>query len=97
MIVKNVEKKENNTALLQVEVDAESFEKAVNSAYKKLKGSIYVAGFRKGKVPRQIIEKMYGPSFFYEDAVNDLIPSAYEKAADECELELVSRSLLLPG
>ena len=82
MIVKNVEKKENNTALLQVEVDAESFEKAVNSAYKKLKGSIYVAGFRKGKAPRVVIEGMYGSDIFHDEAVQILAPEAFEYAVE---------------
>ena len=69
MIVKNVEKKENNTAMLQVEIDAESFDKAINGAYKKLKGRINVPGFRKGKAPRMVIEGMFGADVFYEDAM----------------------------
>ena len=86
-----VEKLEKNMAKLTIEVSPEELEGAIQKAYLKNRKQITIPGFRKGKVPRQIIEKMYGPSFFYEDAVNDLIPSAYEKAADECELELVSR------
>ena len=89
MIVKNVEKKENNTALLQVEVDAESFEKAVNSAYKKLKGSIYVAGFRKGKAPRVVIEGMYGSDIFHDEAVQILAPEAFEFAVEQEKLDTV--------
>ena len=89
MIVKNVEKKENNTALLQVEVDAESFEKAVNSAYKKLKGSIYVAGFRKGKAPRVVIEGMYGSDIFHDEAVQILAPEAFEYAVEQEKLDTV--------
>ena len=89
MIVKNVEKKENNTALLQVEVDAESFEKAVNSAYKKLKGSIYVAGFRKGKAPRVVIEGMYGSDIFHDEAVQTLAPEAFEYAVEQEKLDTV--------
>ena len=89
MIVKNVEKKENNTALLQVEVDAESFEKAVNSAYKKLKGSIYVAGFRKGKAPRVVSEGMYGSDIFHDEAVQILAPEAFEYAVEQEKLDTV--------
>lgn len=89
MIVKNVEKKENNTAMLQVEVDAESFEKAVNNAYKKLKGSIYVAGFRKGKAPRLVIEGMYGSDIFHDEAVQLLAPEAFEYAVEQEKLDTV--------
>ena len=86
-----VEKLEKNMPKLTIEVSPEELEGALQHAYLKNRKQITIPGFRKGKVPRQIIEKMYGPSFFYEDAVNELIPSAYEKAVDECELELVSR------
>ena len=86
-----VEKLEKNMAKLTIEVSPEELEGALQHAYLKNRKQITIPGFRKGKVPRQMIEKMYGPSFFYEDAVNELIPSAYEKAVDECELELVSR------
>ena len=86
-----VEKLEKNMAKLTIEVSPEELEGALQHAYLKNRKQITIPGFRKGKVPRQIIEKMYGPSFFYEDAVNELIPSAYEKAVDEGELELVSR------
>ena len=87
MIVKNVEKKENNTALFQVEIDAESFEKAINSAYKRLKGSIYVAGFRKGKAPRVVIEGMYGADVFHDEAVQILAPEAFDFGVKEAELD----------
>ena len=89
MIVKNVEKKENNTALFQVEVDAESFEKAINAAYKKLKGNIYVAGFRKGKAPRVVIEGMYGSDVFHDEAVQALAPEAFEFAVEQEKLDTV--------
>ena len=89
MIVKNVEKKENNTALFQVEVDAESFEKAINAAYKKLKGNIYVAGFRKGKAPRVVIEGMYGSDVFHDEAVQTLAPEAFEFAVEQEKLDTV--------
>lgn len=85
-----VEKLENNMAKLTIEVAAEELEKAIQSAYQKNKNKISVPGFRKGKVPRQIIEKMYGKEVFYEDAANALIPDAYEKALDECEESIVS-------
>ena len=85
-----VEKLEHNMAKLTIEVPAEELEKALETAYQKNKNKISVPGFRKGKVPRNMIEKMYGPAIFYEDAANELIPNAYEKALDECEEEIVS-------
>lgn len=86
-----VEKLEKNMAKLTIEATAEEFEKALEKAYHKNKNQINVHGFRRGKAPRQLIEKMYGPSIFYEDAANEIIPEAYEKAANDCELEIVSR------
>ena len=86
-----VEKLDKNMAKLTIEVSAEELEAALQKAYQKNRKQISVPGFRKGKVPRQMIEKMYGPGVFYEDAANELIPDAYAKAADESELELVSR------
>lgn len=85
-----VEKLEKNMAKLTIEVSAEELEKALESAFQKNKNKISVPGFRKGKVPRQMIEKMYGKEIFYEDAANALIPEAYEKALDECEEDIVS-------
>lgn len=85
-----VEKLEKNMAKLTIEVAAENLEKAIEKAYQKNKNRISVPGFRKGKVPRQMIEKMYGKEIFYEDAVNMLIPEEYAKAYDECEEEIVS-------
>ncbi len=85
-----VEKLENNMAKLTIEVAAEELEKAIQTAYQKNKNKISVPGFRKGKVPRQVIEKMYGKEVFYEDAANALIPDAYEKALEECEESIVS-------
>lgn len=89
MVVKNVEKKDNNTAIFQVEIDADAFEQAVNKAYKKLKNSIYVAGFRKGKAPRVVIEGMYGADIFHDEAVQDMAPEAFEYAVREEDLNTV--------
>ena len=85
-----VEKLEKNMAKLTIEVPAEELEKAIQTAYNKNKNKISVPGFRKGKVPRQLVEKMYGKEVFYEDAANILIPDAYDKAYDECGEEIVS-------
>ena len=86
-----VEKLEHNMAKLTIEVSAEELEKALQGAYNKQKKNISIPGFRKGKVPRQMIEKMYGPEVFYDDAANQLIPEAYGKVYDEEDLEIVSQ------
>lgn len=86
-----VEKLEKNMAKLTIEVSPEDFEAAVQAAYLKQRKSISVPGFRKGKVPRQMIEKMYGAEIFYDEAANSLIPEQYGKAYDESELEIVSQ------
>lgn len=89
-----VEKLEKNMAKLTIEVAAEEFEKAIQGAYLKQKSRISIPGFRKGKVPRAMIEKMYGVAIFYEDAANALIPEAYAKALEEEEckaLDIVSQ------
>ncbi|MDD7023696.1 MAG: trigger factor [Oscillospiraceae bacterium] len=86
-----VENLEKNMAKLTIEVSAEELEKALQAAYNKEKNKINIPGFRKGKVPRAMIEKMYGPEIFYDDAANTLIPDAYAKAADESGLEIVSQ------
>lgn len=85
-----VEKLEKNMAKLTIEVDVETFEKAVEKAYQKEKNKISIPGFRKGKVPRQMVEKMYGKEVFFEEAANIVIPDAYDKALDECEEDIVS-------
>lgn len=85
-----VEKLENNMAKLTIEVPAEELEKAIEKVYQKQKNSISIPGFRKGKVPRAMVEKMYGKGVFYEDAANELMPTAYEKAYDECGEDIVS-------
>ena len=86
-----VENLEHNMAKLTIEVDAAEVEKAIQASYLKQRKSISVPGFRKGKVPRQMIEKMYGVEIFYEDAANQLISENYSKAYDECELDIVSQ------
>ncbi len=85
-----VEKLEKNMAKLTIEAGADELEKAIEKAYQKQKKKISIPGFRKGKVPRQMVEKMYGKEVFYEDAANELIPDAYDKALDECEEDIVS-------
>lgn len=89
MIVKNVEKKENNTAVFQVESDAAEFEAAVNGAYLKSKKDIFIPGFRKGKAPRAVVEGMYGAEVFYQDAMDELAPKAFEAGVEEAELKIV--------
>ena len=86
-----VEKLEKNMAKLTIEASAEEFEAAVEKVYQKAKKNISLPGFRKGKAPRRMIEKMYGAGIFYEDAANELIPDAYSKALEECEEEIVSQ------
>lgn len=86
-----VEKLEHNMAKLTVEVAAEDVEKALQAAYLKQRKQINIPGFREGKVPRQMIEKMYGPEVFYDEAANNMIPDAYAKAYDESELDIVSQ------
>ena len=91
MILKNVEKKENNTALFTVESDAAEFEAAVNGAYLKNKSSINIPGFRKGKAPRAIVESMYGREVFYQDAMDDLAPKAFDQGLTEGQLRIVGQ------
>lgn len=86
-----VEKLEKNMAKLTIEASADELENAIQKAYQKNKGKISLPGFRKGKAPRKVIEKMYGTGIFYEDAANVLIPEVYAKAVEESKLDLVSQ------
>ena len=86
-----VEKLEKNMAKLTIEVSAEEFDAAIEQAYQKDKKKISLPGFRKGKAPRKMIEKMYGTGVFYEDAANIVIPKSYSEAAKECGEEIVSQ------
>lgn len=85
-----VEKLENNMAKLTIEVSAEEFNKAIQTAYNQNKGRFNIPGFRKGKAPLMMIEKMYGAGILYEDAANTLIDETYPKAVDECTEDIVS-------
>ncbi len=87
MKVTSVEKKEKSTVELTIQVEADAFEAAIQKVYLKTRGRMNVPGFRKGKAPRKIIEGMYGPSVFYEDAINELYPAAYEEAVKEQGLD----------
>ena len=89
MILKNVERKEDNSAIILVESDAAEFEAAVQKAYQKNKGSINIPGFRKGKAPRTIVEGMYGHEVFYQDALDDLAQPAFEFGMNESGLRMV--------
>lgn len=90
MSLKNSTKTKENTYEVEVSVDAETFAKAVNKAYKKQVKNINVPGFRKGKAPKSIIEKMYGEGVFYEDAMQDCYPEALDAAAKEAELNVIA-------
>lgn len=89
MNVKSVEKNENNTAKLVLEVEKDQFQTALDKAYRKVKNTIYIPGFRKGKAPRKIVEGMYGANVFYEDAINLIFPEIWEQATTESELKVV--------
>ncbi len=89
MSVKNCEKREKSMVELTVEVSAADFEAAVEKAYRKQRGKINMPGFRPGKAPRKMIESMYGPEVFYEEAVNIALPDAYMNAVKEQELDVV--------
>lgn len=86
-----VEKLEKSMVKLTIEVSPEEFEKGLQAAYLKNRNKISIQGFRKGKAPRALIEKMYGAGIFYEDAANEVMPGAYEAALEETKLDVVSR------
>ncbi|MBO5294315.1 MAG: trigger factor [Clostridia bacterium] len=85
------EKTEKSVYTLEFSVDKDTFEKAVSNAYRKQVGKISVPGFRKGKAPRSVIEKMYGKGFFYEDAINEVLPDAFDAALKESALDMVGQ------
>ena len=91
MTVKEVKKLENSTVELTIEVKGDAFKKAVDDAFKKNIGKITVPGFRKGKAPRKVVERLYGEGIFFEDAVNALYPDAYDEAVKEADLKVVAR------
>lgn len=86
-----VENLEKNMAKLTVEVDNAEFLKAIDVAYKKNRNKFNLPGFRKGKAPKEMIMKMYGPQVFFEDALNEILDKTYPEAAKESGLEIVSR------
>ncbi|HAF27001.1 MAG TPA: trigger factor [Lachnospiraceae bacterium] len=85
-----IEKKEHNMAVLTIEVSADDVDKATEEAFRRNKNKINIPGFRKGKVSRSVVEKMYGKDFFLEQAANNIVQKAYADAYDECEEEIVS-------
>lgn len=85
-----VEKLEKNMAKLTIEVEAEKVEKAIENVYRKMRGRIQVQGFRKGKAPRSVIERMYGKEVFYEDAIEELVRESYPEAAENCGEDVAS-------
>ena len=89
MQLKGIEKKEKNQVELTISIDKEEFEKALERAYRKNVGKMTVPGFRKGKAPRKIIEKLYGEGVFFEDAVNMCYPQAYDSAVEESKIQPV--------
>jgi trigger factor len=89
MNVKSVEKNENSTAKVILEVEKAQFQLALDKAYRKVKNDVYIPGFRKGKAPRKIVERMYGTEVFYEDAINLLFPEIWPEATSSQELNVV--------
>ena len=90
MKLNETKKVDTNLYELNITVDGEQYAKALDASFKKNSAKLNIPGFRKGKVPKKMIEQMYGKGVFYEDAANALIPEAYEKALEECEETIVS-------
>ncbi len=90
MNVKSVEKLEKSMVALVIESNAQEFETAVEKVYKKQRGRIAVPGFRKGKAPRKIIERMYGADIFYEDAINEIYPDLFAQAVEQEKIDAVA-------
>ncbi len=97
MILKSVKQGETNQSILEIQIPKADFEAQVNKVFKKQASKITVPGFRKGKAPRAIVEKMYGKGIFYEDALNELLPSVLEEAVKEAKLDVVSQPELELG
>ena len=91
MSFKKVEKKETNVYVIEFQIEKADFDAANDKAFKKNAKNINIAGFRKGKAPRHLIEKMYGKGVFYEEAINDCLPAAYEAAAKESGLDIIGQ------
>ena len=87
-----VEKIENSKDIkLEITIEAEKFDAAINNVFKKSAGYFNIPGFRKGKAPMNMVEKVYGTEIFYEDAFNEVVPEAYEKALEENNIDAVSK------
>ena len=89
MVVQNCEKQEKSQVKLTVQVEREEFQKSIEKAYRKMRNRIRVPGFRPGKAPRKLIESLYGPEVFYDEAINDSYPDAFEAAVKEKDLKVV--------
>ena len=90
-MLKNVNKPETNVVEIEFTADKAAFDAACMNAYKKQVKNISIPGFRKGKAPKHIIEKMYGKGVFYDDALNEIVPGAYEEAIKDQEFQIVSQ------
>ncbi len=97
MSLKSVKNGEKNQSILEIQIPKADFEAQVNKVFKKQASRISVPGFRKGKAPRAIVEKMYGKGIFYEDALNELLPGVLEEAVKEAKIEVVSQPELELG
>ncbi len=91
MKLEKVEKTDKNIVEMEVSIPADEFEKAIEISYKKNIGKMNIPGFRRGKAPRKMVEKMYGKSVFYDDAINAIYPKAYEDAVSEAKITPVDR------